>query len=300
MSVTAIKQALELSLPGSVVYVFTDAEAKDHRMLPDVIRLIRQKSIRVNFILTGNCGLDKNSMGKDTYEKISILSSGQIVNLNKSEVGTIWEFVEKSVNPKRKNIYSVDKFTKGEKTYFIQIEKNINQALFTVTGEDVEVIIRDSWGALVSLQDRNVDALLNLNSVVSVLVWNPKPGNWSITVRSIGKQTLRVEAISDRWEEATSDHTVVVIPGIRPCWIMELLGTCLCLLLFLFIFRYFVLRPRSHDTTAESENSTKLLRYETLTTRVLSNSTVWTVANRDNFLLAEFRKEQLELPRTKI
>ena len=217
MSVTAIKQALELSLPGSVVYVFTDAEAKDHRMLPDVIRLIRQKSIRVNFILTGNCGLDKNSMGKNTYEKISILSSGQIVNLNKSEVGTIWEFVEKSVNPNRKNIYSVDKFTKGEKTYFIQIEKNINQALFTVTGEDVEVIIRDSWGALVSLQDRNVDALLNLNSVVSVLVWNPKPGNWSITVRSIGKQTLRVEAISDRWEEATSDHTVVVIPGIRPC-----------------------------------------------------------------------------------
>lgn len=213
MSVTAIKQALELCLPGSVVYVFTDAEAKDHRMLPDVIRLIRQKKIRVNFILSGNCGLEKDFMDKNTYEKISIFSSGQIVNLNKSEVGSIWDFVKISINPNRRNIYSVDKFTRGEKTYFIQLDQDIKEAVFTVTGEDVEVIIRDSWGALVSLREKNVDVLLNLNSIVSVLVMNPKPGNWSITVRSNGRQTLRVEAVSDRWEGAESDHTVVVIPG---------------------------------------------------------------------------------------
>lgn len=256
MSVTAIKQALELSLPGSVVYVFTDAEAKDHRILPDVIRLIRQKNIRVNFILTGNCGLDEDFMDKNTYEKISILSSGQIVNLNKSEVGTIWEFVEKSINPNRKNIYSVDKFTRGEKTYFIQIDQNINQAIFTITGEDVEVIIWDGWSALVSLRDRNVDVLLNLDSVVSVLIRNPRPGNWSITVRSNGRQTLRVEAISDRWEEATSDHTVVVIPG----KIMLNHGTISYLsgLVAFLIFCYLVLKARAQNITAESENGVKL------------------------------------------
>ncbi len=213
MSVTAIKLALELSLPGSVVYVFTDAEAKDHRMLPDVIRLIKQKNIRVNFILTGDCGLEKNYTNRNTYEKIATLSSGQIVNLNKSEVKTIWEFVEISINPKRKSIYSVDKFSRGERTYIVKIDPNINVVIVTASGEDVEVIIRDSSGELVSLRDENVDVLLNLNSVVSVLVRNPRPGNWSITVRSNGRQTLRVEAISDRWEEVKGNHTVVVIPG---------------------------------------------------------------------------------------
>ena len=213
MSVTAIKLALELSLPGSVVYVFTDAEAKDHRMLPDVIRLIKQKNIRVNFILTGDCGLEKNYTNRNTYEKIATLSSGQIVNLNKSEVKTIWEFVEISINPKRKSIYSVDKFSRGERTYIVKIDPNINVVIVTASGEDIEVIIKDSSGELVSLRDENVDVLLNLNSAVSVLVRNPRPGNWSITVRSNGRQTLRVEAISDRWEEVKGNHTVVVIPG---------------------------------------------------------------------------------------
>jgi hemicentin len=213
MSVTAIKLALELSLPGSVIYVFTDAEAKDHRMLPEVIRLIKQKNIRVNFILTGNCGLEKNFKGKNTYEKIAILSSGQIVNLNKSEVETIWEFVKISINPDRKNIYSVDKFSRGERTYIVKIDPNIREVIITGSGEHVEVIIWDSTGELVFLTDENVDVLLNLNSVVSVLVRNPRPGNWSITVRSNGRHTLRVEAISDRWEEVKGNHTVVVIPG---------------------------------------------------------------------------------------
>jgi hemicentin len=213
MSVTAIKRALELSLPGSVIFVFTDAAAKDHRVLPDVIRLIKQKNIRVNFILTGNCNLEKNFNDRKTYEKIAVLSSGQIVNLNKSEVKRIWEFVKISVNPNRKNIYSADKISRGEQTYIIKIDPNINKLIITGSGEEVEVIITDSTDEYVFLQDDNVDVLLNLDSVVSVLISYPRPGNWSITVRSNGPHTLRVEAISQRWEERKRNHTVVVIPG---------------------------------------------------------------------------------------
>ena len=213
MSVTAIKQALELSLPDSVVFVFTDAAAKDHRVLPDVVQLIKQKNIRVNFILTGNCDLEKKFTDKKTYEKIAVLSSGQIVNLNKSEVERIWEFVEISVNPNRKSIYSADKLSRGEQTYIVKIEPNINEVAITGSGENVQVMVVDSTGEYVFLQDDNVDQLLNLNSVISVLIRNPRPGNWSIIVSSNGPHTLRVEAISDRWEEGQSNHTVVVIPG---------------------------------------------------------------------------------------
>lgn len=213
MSVTAIKLALELSLPGSVVYVFTDAAAKDHRVLPDVVRLIREKNIRVNFILSGNCKLETNFRDRETYEKIAILSSGQIVNLNKSEVGEIWKFVAISIKANRTNIYSVDKFTRGERTYIVKIDPNIKEVIITVSGKDVEVIIRNTLGELVSLGNKNVDVLLNVNSAISVLVSNPRPGNWNITVSSNGRQTLRVEAISNRPQEMKTDHTSVVIPG---------------------------------------------------------------------------------------
>ena len=214
MSITAIKQALELSFPGSVIYVFTDAEAKDHRVLPDVIRLIKQKNIRVNFVLTGTCELDGNfTSDRKTYETIATLSSGQVVNLNKSEVNEIWKFVEVSINPRRKNIYSVDKFSQGEQTYVVEIDQYIEELIITVSGDEVEMNISDSMGEHVYPRDRGVEELLNLKSVVSVRVRNPKPGNWSITVRSHGRHTLRVEAISNRWEEVKGNHTVVVIPG---------------------------------------------------------------------------------------
>lgn len=213
MSVTAIKKALELSLPGSVIYVFTDAEAKDHQMLGEVVQLITRKKIRVNFILTGNCGLEKNFKRRNTYERIAILSSGQIVNINKSDIAKIWDYVKLSINPNRKNIFSVDKLSSGERTYFIQIDQYIDVVVITVSGENIEVEIKDNAGEMVHLTDTNVDVLLNLPSVLSVLMRNPKEGNWSVKVRSVEGQTLRVEAISDYWDEINQQHEVNVIPS---------------------------------------------------------------------------------------
>ena len=193
-SLGAIKLALEVSLPNSQIYVFTDAEAKDQHLLPDVLNLIQEKRSRVIFVLTGDCG-NASSPGLRVYQDIAFSSSGLVFNIRKRDVGEMLKAVEKSLQANKVNILSTNTPRAASTDYQVVVDPGLRQLMVAVSGKDCRLELRDPDGFLFTRQ-RGLQELLSLKSAKIVAVDRPPPGLWNITVSGSGAHTLRITGLS--------------------------------------------------------------------------------------------------------
>uniref|UniRef100_A0A1I8GDF5 SUEL-type lectin domain-containing protein n=1 Tax=Macrostomum lignano TaxID=282301 RepID=A0A1I8GDF5_9PLAT len=78
---------------GSVIYVFTDASAKDYRLQKKVRRVIDNKNLQMVFIVTGRL------CGRNYHKEYQALSrgNGRVITLNSRKVNKVLSFIRRAV-----------------------------------------------------------------------------------------------------------------------------------------------------------------------------------------------------------
>ncbi|KAK4811635.1 hypothetical protein QYF61_022728 [Mycteria americana] len=196
MSVGAIRLAVEVSHPGSFVYVFSDARAKDYEQQEDLLRLLQHKQTQVVFVLTGDCG-DRSHPGYRVYERIAATSSGQIFHLDKQQVTEVLKWVEEAIQASKVHLLSTDHEDGGEHKWAIPFDPSLKEVTISLSGPAPGIEVRDPAGKVLE-NGQGLKELLSIpNSAIVVAMEPHEPGTWSVTAQSSGRHSLRITGISN-------------------------------------------------------------------------------------------------------
>ncbi|XP_075982453.1 hemicentin-1-like [Anticarsia gemmatalis] len=188
MSMTGILLALKKSLPGSYIYVFTDASAKDHARSREVKNLCQKKQTQIIFVLTGSCGRSRRNEPEFlVYNDIASACSGLAFTVDKQDVKKVLGTIKETIKGKQTviasrttpaNVYtdiSVIKLINPRPgTYTARVRGTTQTSLFIVGRTDF--FFRHGFSELEPkmLKDTTKQPIANAKTHLSIHVVDPK------------------------------------------------------------------------------------------------------------------------------
>lgn len=98
LGMKGLYQALLQSVHESVIYFFSDADAKDLNLAQVVLILAKQKKVKINFILSGQCSFRRKRreahLGSQTlYQSLAAATGGQVLKSKKNKVSVLVDII---------------------------------------------------------------------------------------------------------------------------------------------------------------------------------------------------------------
>lgn len=181
-------------MPGSAMYVFTDASPKDgtEENIESVKALAIDLGIAIYFFTKGDCG---NPKSVESFRALAQDTGGFMFPLhNSDQIKKLSNFVKQNLHgTSTVSAQSSQKAKNNIKTYVIPVDDTIGTVIITVTTSSPS---RDSV-TLYSPDNiaQNITHDLELNLIFEVK--DPAPGNWTLTVtRSAGDHEYFVRIIN--------------------------------------------------------------------------------------------------------
>ncbi|XP_049878486.1 hemicentin-2-like [Pectinophora gossypiella] len=204
MALTGLKLALENSRDGSIVYLFTDADAKDLDKAETVKKLAKEKQCRLFFMMTGNCNYGVNAPGHRVFFDLAEATQGQVFTLTKKEVGQALHHAVESVRPSDIIASSafgaagvVSDIVPASNTINFNVAENVKEVLISVSGVGISVDVTDSAGGKPKTEET---AKTSGSTIVKVL--DVKPGKYTATVFSAGETSVVITGITKGGESS--------------------------------------------------------------------------------------------------
>jgi hypothetical protein len=203
LAMHGLRLALINCLPGSPIYLFTDAGPKDYDLQTAIFSLIDRTGSQVNFFFTGPsppCGLAPN-----LFADIATRSGGQFLDVTKSTVATATALTQASVETVQVTILSVTGNT-ASGTYNFTVDCTVSAITISVSGHGPMVNVSQPDGS------SNVHQSVSLPNFVLFNVSSPAFGEWRIVAAfSASYHSVVVRATSN----IAFSHNFVFVGG-RP------------------------------------------------------------------------------------
>ena len=192
LSQSALISAVEAASVRSLLYLFSDATAKDSSLANQVIARAQRKRTKLNYALTASC-----SPIDPAYIRGAAETGGQLFRVTPSEVPKLISLIEPQLSGDLEMIARRDlELVSGEgKAVDIPVDSHMRKIVVSATVVANDVVAEHSVklyrpsGVQVSDADPGVD-VVTLSSGIILSVENPEAGAWRAEVEGYGPIAL--------------------------------------------------------------------------------------------------------------
>lgn len=143
LPITGIKFALKHTMQNSLVYVFTDAAAKDHADQTQVLPIIQKKQVKVNFIITGDVAANKADPAYIVYENLARASEGQVFVMKRDIIKNVLMAITSSLDPNYATLASINSDKAGSTTKAVKVDQGFSSLQVSMSGTNSKLSVKD-------------------------------------------------------------------------------------------------------------------------------------------------------------